>query len=473
VIRPEPGELQELVQDLHRQGTPWLPAGLGSRLDWGAPLAPCTVVSCGALRGIREHSPGDFTITVGAGTPLEELQEALAPHRQWLALDPPFEAGPLTALTPGTSQPTNPRPNQGSIGGLVARGLAGGYRERYLGVRDQIIGLRLLRADGVEAMAGGKVVKNVAGYDLMRLLCGSWGSLGLITELTLRTLPVPPQRRGLLLSGSLEELMAAVARLLRSGLTPERLDLWSPALAAAAGQAPSPLLLVGLASVNDASLDAQVEGLAESLGGAGGGGGAVGGGGVVKTGDVAAALAMRCCSAAELATLLSWGRGGRLGASPTAATTTSAGEPRTSTGASATPPTEPVPDPANTPDPAAWLLRLGVTPSRGGELLAHPALADLPVNLSAGSGLALAWARAGFPAEQVRELRHHCQALGGHLTVLRQPDAPDPATALPAWEDAPSRPMIEAIKARFDPKGQLAPGRLPGVARPSLGPRSC
>ncbi len=91
----------------------------------------------------------------------------------------------------------------GSIGGLVARGLAGGYRQRYLGVRDQLIGIALLRADGTAARAGGKVVKNVAGYDLMRPLCGSWGSLGLITAVTLRTQPIPPQRRGLRLHGQL------------------------------------------------------------------------------------------------------------------------------------------------------------------------------------------------------------------------------------------------------------------------------
>ena len=114
---------------------------------------------------------------------------------------------------------------------------------------------------------------------------------------------------------------------------------------------------------------------------------------------------------------------------------------------------------------AAWLLRLGVSPDRSSELLAHPALAGLPVNLAAGSGLALAWADAALPPERVRELRLHCRELGGHLTVLRRPAGVD-AAALPAWEDAPSRPMIEAIKARFDPKQQLAPGRLPGVARP-------
>jgi glycolate oxidase FAD binding subunit len=439
VIRPEPGELQELVRELHRREAPWLPAGLASRLDWGAPVAPCTVVSCGALSGIREHSPGDFTVTVGAGTPLEELQEALAPHRQWLALDPPFETKSAAVFGADPDQPPAPGLGLGSIGGLVARGLAGGYRERYMGVRDQLIGLRLLRADGVEAMAGGKVVKNVAGYDLMRLLCGSWGSLGLITEVTLRTLPLPPQRRGLLLGGPVAALLAWSSALLRSGITPERLDLWSPALAAAAGLEPAPLLLVGLASVSAANLDAQMAVLAESFGGSGG-----------RAEAGAGSLAMRSCGASELASLLA--RGHRAQAVLQAPADAGAG--------SITP----------DPEPAAWLLRLGVSPDRGAELLAHPLLAERPVNLAAGSGLALAWADAGLPAEQVKELRLLCRELGGHLTVLRRPASADPAAAaaLPAWEDAPSRPMIEAIKARFDPKRQLAPGRLPGVASPVL-----
>jgi glycolate oxidase FAD binding subunit len=374
---------------------------------------------------------------VGAGTPLEELQEALAPHRQWLAIDPPFETGP--AAVAGADPAQSAAPGQGSIGGLVARGLAGGYRERYLGVRDQLIGLRLLRADGVEAMAGGKVVKNVAGYDLMRLLCGSWGSLGLITEVTLRTMPLPPQRRGLLVSGPAAALMTWSAALLRLGITPERLDLWSPALAAAAGQEPVALLLVGLASVSAANLEAQLATLAESLGEAGG-----------RAENGATALAMRSCSGSELATLLAWGRQAR------------AGQLAAVDGQ--------VPGDSPTPEPAAWLLRLGVSPNRGADLLAHPLLADRPVNLTTGSGLALAWADAGLPPEQVQELRLHCRALGGHLTVLRRPASSDPAAAaaLPAWEDAASRPMIEAIKAQFDPKGQLAPGRLPGVAQPTV-----
>jgi len=437
VIRPEPQELQELVRDLHRQGRPWLPAGLGSRLHWGPPVAACEVVSTAALRGIHEHNPGDFTLTVAAGTPLEEIQETLARHGQWLALDTPFQdrapaAGASSAQGGGNIASAQ---GGGSIGGLVARGLAGGYRERYLGVRDQLIGLRLLRADGVAARAGGRVVKHVAGHDQLRLLRGSWGSLALITELTLRTMPLPGARGGVVLAGALPALLRLRSRLLASGLTPERLDLWHAPLAAAAGLAPEPLLLVALASVNQASLEAQqqaVLALAEAVDGAGEPSGP--GAGAAAP----AALRTHCCDADELAALLEHSQ-------------RSSSEPD-------------------------WLLRLAVLPSRIGELLPREELAGVYLSFGAGSGVGLAWSGAATAAEaappltaaRVRQLRHQCRELGGHLTVLRQPPPP-PAEApapepLPAWEDAPSRPLIEAIKAQFDPKGQLAPGRLPGVA---------
>ena len=413
MIVPDPSDLPDLVRDLHHEGTPWLPAGLASRLDWGAPLRqPCTVVSAAKLRGIQEHNPGDFTITVAAGTPLVELQEALALHGQWLAVDPPPIPSPADAAAGAESESRG----QGSIGGLVARGLAGGYRQRYLGVRDQLIGIRILRSDGVTANAGGKVVKNVAGYDLMRLFAGSWGSLGLITAVTLRTMPLPQHRAGLLLRGPLETLVEQVGVLLRSGLSPERIDLWSATLAAAAGLEAEPVLLLGLASVNAACLEEQLEGLAS-----------------------APDIRRQRCQSGELEALLA---AARLPAQPWES------------------------------DPAAWLLRLGVTPTRIGELLKLEELADLPVDLAAGSGLGMAWGTAtALTPARVEALRRHCRALGGHLAMLRQPPAPDPGSAspIPAWEDAPSRALIELVKARFDPKLQLAPGRLPGVARPAVG----
>ena len=410
MICPDANDLQDLVRELHQQGSTWVPCGLGSRLDWGPPLQDCLPVSCGGLRGIVEHKPGDFTISVRAGTPLLEVQEALAPHRQWLAVDQPWGSQRL---------------GSGSVGGLVARGLAGGYRQRYLGIRDQLIGLSLLRADGIAAKAGGRVVKNVAGYDLMRLFCGSWGSLGLITELNLRTLPLAPMRRGLLVQGALNELGALSQWLLGSRLSPERVDWWSAPLAAAAGLEAAPLLLIALASISTESLAEQQAAIAAH-----------------------SRLPLRQLEAEALESLLACARGDE--AMP--------GAGRHQAGA---------PDDDLGSEPA-WLLRLGVSPDQVPQALASPELEGLVIDLAAGSGLGLAWTPAGAGArgdlqpEAVLRLRQQCQRLGGWLTVLHQPLG----HAVPAWDDAPSRPLIERVKHQFDPQRQLAPGRLPGVAKP-------
>jgi len=396
VITPEPDALEPLVRELHRQATPWLPAGQGTRLPWGAPVAADTpVVSCRRLDRLLEHAVGDFTVTVQAGMPLRDLQAALAEQGQWLALDWPWGSG-------ADGQ------DSGSIGGLVARGMAAGLRQRYLGVRDQVIGLALLRADGTAARAGGKVVKNVAGYDLVRLFAGSWGSLGLITELSLRTYPLPRQRRGLWLQGGLAELERLRQKLLAAALAPELVDWWSAPLALAAGQGPQPGLLVSLASVSAAAIGAQLTEITSEA--------------------EAAGLQPQQLDSERLEAFRAVALGPGL-------------------------------DPANSQG-QRWLLRLGVLPSQGMALLGDPALAGVPGWLEGGSGLGLAWAPAQqLPAYRVEQLRRRCQELGGALTLLEQPTGAD----LPAWEDAPSRPLIEAIKRQFDPSQQLARGRLPGV----------
>jgi len=241
------------------------------------------------------------------------------------------------------------------------------------------------------------VVKNVAGYDLMRLFTGSWGSLGLITTVTLRTLPVPLQRRGLWLSGPLEGLGQLASWLLGSSLSPERVDWWH------GGDDPSSGLLISLASINARTLDEQIACIAAQASPFG--------------------IAAQPLEPAELDARVTLGRGPG-------------------------------------PETSDWLLRLAVRPHRAAALLAEPALAGLPVCLSAGSGLGTTWASAAaLPPYRVEALRRTCQQGGGYLTVLRQP----PGSHLPAWLDAPSRPMIEAIKRQFDPAQQLARGRLPGV----------
>ena len=333
--------------------------------------------------------------------PLRDLQAALAEAGQWLALDWPWGSG---ADGQGS----------GSIGGLVARGMAAGLRQRYLGVRDQVIGLALLRADGTAARAGGKVVKNVAGYDLVRLFAGSWGSLGLITELSLRTYPQPRQRRGLWLQGGLAELERLRQRLLAAALAPELVDWWSAPLAQAAGQAPQPGLLVSLASVSAAAIEAQLTEITSEA--------------------EAAGLQSQRLDSERLEAFRAVALGPGLGVDPGPTPASDQGQ--------------------------QWLLRLGVLPSHGAALLGDPALAGVAASIEGGSGLGLAWAPAQqLPAYRVEQLRRRCQELGGALTVLEQPAGAD----LPAWEDAPSRPLIEAVKRQFDPGQQLARGRLPGV----------
>jgi len=408
VIAPEPHALPDLVRELHRQAAPWLPAGQATRLRWGPPVQPGvgqelpTVVSTSRLNRILEHAAGDFTVTVEAGLPLQHLQEALMEQRQWLALDWPWGSG---ADGEGA----------GTVGGLVARGMAGGLRQRHLGVRDQLIGIGLLRTDGTAARAGGRVVKNVAGYDLMRLLTGSWGSLALITELTLRTVPLPPQRRGLLLQGEPQQLEPLRRRLLAAALGPELLDWWSAPLAETAGQPPLPGLLLGLASVSG-------EAIADQLAAIGG------------EADAAGVRRLELDSE-RLEALRAVALGPDQGCGP-----------------------------VDGPRTGRWLLRLGVLPAEAAALLADPLLAGLRLSLAAGSGLGLAWAEATqLPTYRVEALRRRCRVLGGQLTVLEQPAA----AGLPAWEDAPSRPLIEAVKRQFDPLQQLARGRLPGVHTPS------
>jgi len=238
VISPERSELQDLVRQWHQQALPWTPAGTGTRLHWGAPLEQPQLLSTTKLNRLLHHSSGDFTVTVEAGLPLIELQGALAESKQWLAVDWPWGSG-----TDGSQS--------GTVGGLVARGMAGGFRQRYLGIRDQVIGLEVMRADGTEAKAGGQVVKNVAGYDLMRLFCGSWGSLGLITQVTLRTFPKQPHRAGLLFQGELKALESMRQACLRADLMPQRLD-WRTT----EGQ---PSLLLGLVSISRNAVTAQLE----------------------------------------------------------------------------------------------------------------------------------------------------------------------------------------------------------------------
>jgi glycolate oxidase FAD binding subunit len=148
--------------------------GGGSRLDWGIPASRCDlVVDMSRMSSVAEHAAGDLVARVQAGARMGDVAAVLAGAGQEIALDVPDDA---------------------SVGGIVASGLAGPRRLRYGTPRDLLIGITIVRADGTVAKSGGKVVKNVAGYDLGKLFAGSAGTLGLITEATFRLHPLPAAR---------------------------------------------------------------------------------------------------------------------------------------------------------------------------------------------------------------------------------------------------------------------------------------
>lgn len=147
--------------------------GQGSKSGWGARPGPVDVLlDLSMLNRILAHQAGDLTVTVEAGIRLGDLNAALAPHRQWLALDPPFA-------------------EQATIGGLLASNDSGPRRHRFGTPRDLVIGIQLATVDGRIAKAGGQVVKNVAGYDLSKIISGSFGSLAAIVAATFKLAPLP------------------------------------------------------------------------------------------------------------------------------------------------------------------------------------------------------------------------------------------------------------------------------------------
>ena len=173
--------LVERVKTAHAAKTPLRLRGGGSKDFYGGPLQG-ELLDLAPLAGISSHEPSELVVTVRAGTPLAELEAALAVHGQCLPFEPPRFAQ-AQALTPGQG---------GTVGGMVAAGLAGPARATAGGVRDYVLGATMLDGRGELLSFGGQVMKNVAGYDVSRLLAGSMGVLGVICEVSLKVLPLPP-----------------------------------------------------------------------------------------------------------------------------------------------------------------------------------------------------------------------------------------------------------------------------------------
>jgi glycolate oxidase FAD binding subunit len=189
--------------------------GAATAADWaGCPKEPDVVLNTTALTGVLAHNPADMTVEVRAGTPLRELNAVLAEHGQRVVLD---------AARVGLGA---------TVGGLIATADSGPSALTYGSLRDLVIGATLVLADGTVARSGGHVIKNVAGYDLTKLVHGSHGTLALIAEVVIRLHPVPEASTTVRLECSLSDAEAAAEAVLASPLEPVALEWFGDALLA-------------------------------------------------------------------------------------------------------------------------------------------------------------------------------------------------------------------------------------------------
>ena len=206
-----PAEIGAVLALANSKGLIIAPAGGFTKQDiGGVPERVDILLRTTRLRGVQHYDPGDLTVSIHAGTPFAEALGQLAEHKQWL----PYDA---------------PNLKTGTVGGCLATGATGPLKHAFGGLRDFCIGVEFVIAEGKVAKGGGMVVKNVAGYDLMKLLAGSYGTIGVITRANFKVYPRPRQTRTFACSfASLDQALDFRTRILQSPLTPICLEIISP-----------------------------------------------------------------------------------------------------------------------------------------------------------------------------------------------------------------------------------------------------
>ncbi len=381
-----PRTTSEVAEVLRTTSGTVLIRGAGTHRDWaGRADPPDLVLDTTALNGVLTHNPADMTASVRAGTPLLDLQQHLASDNQWLALDPPAGAAGAT------------------VGGLLAAGDSGPSRLRYGGIRDLVIGVTLVLADGTVARAGGHVIKNVAGYDLAKLLHGSLGSLAVIAEVVVRLHPRPAGSVTLVASADAERVTAA-------------------SLAVAAGPL-EPAALEWISGADGGTVMIRLDGPAV---------------------DIEA-------SAARLTELLA-----RVGIRLSALSATDAHTAWAEHGAAV------LGDDGDTvtrisgrPGDTAELVAAALAASRRAEV-------DVAIVSSAAAGVHTIRFHGGAPEVHARafaDVREHAVSRGASVLLRQRP--PEVDAALDPLGPAPSTaPLLRAVKASLDPAGRFAPGRF-------------
>ncbi|MGE0343932.1 MAG: FAD-binding protein [Porticoccaceae bacterium] len=253
--RPE--ELSEIVRWAAANATPLRVLGRDSKAGLGRPVPAAHELSLAGFSGVSGYEPSELILTAGAGTPLAEIEALLAEHGQMLAFEPPDHARLCTASTSsptGDAEQSQERTGTlgGTLGGTVASNLSGPRRFLAGAARDHFLGFRAVNGRGEAFKAGGRVVKNVTGFDLPKLLAGSWGTLAALWEVTVKVMPVPEFSCTLLVFGlddtGANRLMSTAAASAHVVSGAAHLPAWVAARSAvvkAAGQAVTALRVEG------------------------------------------------------------------------------------------------------------------------------------------------------------------------------------------------------------------------------------
>jgi len=212
-------QLASTIREAARQKRPLCIRGGGTKDFYGGPVHGYKL-NTGDYRGIVAYEPTELVINARAGTPLAEIEAALLEQDQMLAFEPPYFGdlpSPLTPLPPGAGEgnvvPAKPAMRMATLGGCVAAGLSGPRRPYAGAVRDFVLGARILDGKGDDLRFGGQVMKNVAGYDVSRLMAGSLGTLGVLIAVSLKVLPLPASETTLLLKCGEADAISLMNRL--------------------------------------------------------------------------------------------------------------------------------------------------------------------------------------------------------------------------------------------------------------------
>ena len=375
-----------------------IPRGGGTKLGWGNPPSHADLIlSTARMNRVLEHAWADLTVAVEAGCTVQALQEKLAQHGQRLALDPLW-------------------PEKATVGGILSTNDSGALRLRFGALRDLILGVTIALADGTLASSGGKVVKNVAGYDLMKLVTGALGTLGVITRAVFRLHPQPRQRRSFTISASNPEEAQKIVLAIQDS------KLAHVALQSQFCEEASPVIDI-LFEGTEAGLDAQ---------------------------------------AGQLRTLCE---------SPKRSVAQLHSEPQSGT----KPKAWSSPNPWNAREdlwsfshPAeSAIAKISLLPAdlaRAMELVRLAARSSRVNWKSLVYATGVGWLRAEGPVDNVHRslaiLRAELAKTGGSLAVLHPPGSMQDFDAWPAPGD--SLPLMKAVKSRLDPSSTLNPGRFVG-----------